>query len=171
MPLGNPAPNWVYFDEVEQVDVEVPLRKLIRKIAVPKPLLEANLVIACPNLKTHFLDPITGAIKRWVGTAPQDTMHRLHRDMVQETVADLLIVTRPDPAVMDAIVAGDGNGPIAMRGRSQTIARQHPNYPTYVVAPSGLSQLSGNTTVLVAATGKLLRSIGIEGSRNIDLGY
>lgn len=107
----------VYFDEVEQVDVEVPLGKLIRKIAVPKPLLEADVVIACPKLKTHFLDPITGAIKLWIGAARQDTMHRLHRDMVQETVADLLTVTRPDLAVMDAIVAGEGNGPIATRGR------------------------------------------------------
>ena len=107
----------VYFDEVEQVEVDVPLGKLIHKIPVPRPLLEADVVIACPKLKTHFLDPITGAIKLWVGAARQDTMHRLHRDRVQETVADLLTVTRPDLAVMDAIVAGEGNGPVAVRGR------------------------------------------------------
>src|SRR5207302_5307914 len=74
-------------------------------------------VIACPKLKTHFLDPVTGALKLWVGAARQDTMHRLHRDRVQETVADLLTVTRPDLAVMDAIIAGEGNGPVATRGR------------------------------------------------------
>lgn len=107
----------VYFDEVEQVEVEVPLGKLIRSIPVPKPLLEADVVIACPKLKTHFLDPITGAIKLWVGAARQDTIHRLHRDQIQETVADLLTVTRPDLAVMDALIAGEGNGPVATRGR------------------------------------------------------
>jgi uncharacterized protein (DUF362 family)/beta-glucosidase/6-phospho-beta-glucosidase/beta-galactosidase len=107
----------VYFDEVEQVEVEIPLGKLIHRIPVPKPLLEADVVIACPKLKTHFLDPITGALKLWVGAARQDTMHRLHRDCVQETVADLLTVTRPDLAVMDAIIAGEGNGPVATRGR------------------------------------------------------
>src|SRR5438045_5015842 len=107
----------VYFDEVEQVEVEIPAGRLIRRIPVPKPLLEADVVIACPKLKTHFLDPITGAIKLWVGAARQDTMHRLHRDAVQETVADLLTVTRPDLVVMDAIIAGEGNGPIATRGR------------------------------------------------------
>jgi hypothetical protein len=107
----------VYFDEVEQIEIELPLGKLIRKIALPKPLLEADVVIACPKLKTHFLDSITGAIKLWVGAARQDVMHRLHRDTIQETVADLLTVTRPDLAIMDAIVAGEGNGPIATRGR------------------------------------------------------
>src|SRR5207302_7479462 len=74
-------------------------------------------VIACPKLKTHFLDPVTGAIKLWVGAARQDTMHRLHRDRIEETVADLLTITRPDLAVMDAIIAGEGNGPVAVRGR------------------------------------------------------
>ncbi|MFN3647981.1 MAG: family 1 glycosylhydrolase [Armatimonadota bacterium] len=107
----------VYFDEVEQVEVEVPLGRLIHRIPVPKPLLEADVVIACPKLKTHFLDPITGALKLWVGAARQDTMHRLHRDCVQETVADLLTVTRPDLAMMDALIAGEGNGPVATRGR------------------------------------------------------
>jgi uncharacterized protein (DUF362 family) len=107
----------VYFDEVEQVEVPIPRGKRIQQISVPKPLLEADVVIACPKLKTHFLDPITGAIKLWVGAARQDTMHRLHRDCVQETVADLLTVTRPDLVVMDAIIAGEGNGPVAVRGR------------------------------------------------------
>jgi uncharacterized protein (DUF362 family) len=107
----------VYFDEVEQVDVDVPRGRFIHKIRVPKPLLEADVVIACPKLKTHFLDPVTGAIKLWVGAARQDEMHRLHRDRVEETVADLLTVTRPDLAVMDAVIAGEGNGPVAVRGR------------------------------------------------------
>lgn len=106
-----------YFDEAPQVEVDVPWGKLVRRIAVPRPLLEADVVIACPKLKTHFLDPITGALKLWVGAARQDTMHRLHRDTVQETVADLLTVTRPDLCVMDAIVAGEGDGPIANRPR------------------------------------------------------
>jgi uncharacterized protein (DUF362 family) len=107
----------VYFDEVEQVETDLPHGKLIKKILIPRPLLEADVIIACPKLKTHFLDPITGAIKLWVGAARQDTMHRLHRDNVHESVADLLTVTRPDLAVMDAVIAGEGNGPIATRGR------------------------------------------------------
>lgn len=107
----------VYFDEVEQVEVAIPRGRLIQSIPLPRPLLEADVVIACPKLKTHFLDPVTGAIKLWVGAVRQDTMHRLHRDRVQETVADLLTVTRPDLVVMDAVIAGEGDGPVAVRGR------------------------------------------------------
>jgi uncharacterized protein (DUF362 family)/beta-glucosidase/6-phospho-beta-glucosidase/beta-galactosidase len=107
----------VYFDEEEPVEVDVPLGQLIKRIPVPKALLEADVVIACPKLKTHFLDPVTGAIKLWVGAVRQDFMHRLHRDQVQETVADLLTITRPDLCVMDAIIAGEGNGPVATSGK------------------------------------------------------
>ena len=107
----------VCFDESEQVEVEVPLGRLIKQIPVPRELLEADVVIDCPKLKTHFLDPVTGAIKNWVGAARQDTMHRLHRDQIEETVADLLTVTRPDLVVMDALIAGEGNGPVAVRPR------------------------------------------------------
>lgn len=107
----------VYFDEVEQVEVAVPRGKVLKKVPIPRPLLEADVVIACPKLKTHFMDPISGALKLWVGAARQDVMHRLHRDRVQEQVADLLTVTRPDLAVLDAIVAGEGEGPVATRGR------------------------------------------------------
>lgn len=67
------------------MEVDVPQGRLIRRIPVPKPHLEAEVVIARPKLKTHFLDPITGAIKLWVGAARQDAMHRLQRDCVQET--------------------------------------------------------------------------------------
>lgn len=107
----------VYFDEEEQIEVEIASGRLLRRIPVPRAMLEADVVIACPKLKTHFLDPVTGAIKLWVGAVRQDFMHRLHRDQVQETVADLLTVTRPDLAVMDAIIAGEGNGPVATTGR------------------------------------------------------
>ena len=107
----------ICFDESEQIEIDVPLGKLVKRIPVPRELLEADVVIDCPKFKTHFLDPVTAAIKNWVGAARQDTMHRLHRDRIEETVADLLTVTRPDLVVMDALIAGEGNGPVAATPR------------------------------------------------------
>ena len=107
----------VFFDESEQIEVMVPLGKLIKRVPIPRELLEADVVIDCPKLKTHFLDPVTAAIKNWVGAARQDTMHGLHRNRIEETVADLLTVTRPDLVVMDALIAGEGNGPVAVTPR------------------------------------------------------
>ncbi|HEV2124142.1 MAG TPA: family 1 glycosylhydrolase, partial [Chloroflexota bacterium] len=107
----------VYFDEVEQVTVAVPQGQLVKEVPVPRPLLEADVVIACPKLKCHFMDPISGTIKLWVGCVRQDFGHHLHRDNPYESITDLMTVTRPDLVVMDAIWAGEGNGPIALDGR------------------------------------------------------
>jgi len=157
----------VYFDEVEQIETEVPRGKIIRKIAIPKPLLEADVVIACPKLKTHFLDPITGALKLWVGAVRQDTMHRLHRDEVQETVADLLTVTRPDLAVMDAVIAGEGNGPIASRGRFLGCILASDDPVALDVIAAELAGFDGEAMNFVRAAAE--RGIGINRKDRIDV--
>jgi uncharacterized protein (DUF362 family) len=157
----------VYFDEEEQVEVEVPRGKLIGRIAVPRPLLEADVVIACPKLKTHFLDPVTGAIKLWVGAARQDTMHRLHRDCVQETVADLLTITRPDLTVMDAIVAGEGNGPVATSGRFMGCVLASDDPVAVDMVASDLAGFGGKPMSFPSAAAE--RGIGIADRARIDV--
>lgn len=157
----------VYFDEVEQVEVEVPHGKLIHRIPVPRPLLEADVVIDCPKLKTHFLDPVTAAIKNWVGAARQDTMHRLHRDQVEETVADLLTVTRPDLVVMDAIIAGEGNGPVAVRGRFVGCVVASDDPVAHDVIAGDLAGFDGEMMRFPRAAAE--RGIGIAARERIDV--
>jgi uncharacterized protein (DUF362 family)/beta-glucosidase/6-phospho-beta-glucosidase/beta-galactosidase len=157
----------VYFDEVEQVEVEVPHGKLIQRIPVPRPLLMADVVIACPKLKTHFLDPITGALKLWVGAARQDTMHRLHRDRVQDTVADLLTVTRPDLAVMDAIIAGEGNGPVATRGRFVGCILASDDPVALDVVAGDLAGFDGASMLFPRAAAE--RGVGVADRQRIDI--
>jgi uncharacterized protein (DUF362 family)/beta-glucosidase/6-phospho-beta-glucosidase/beta-galactosidase len=165
--VRNAGAEPVYFDEVEQVDVDVPHGRLIQRIPVPRPLLEADVVIACPKLKTHFLDPVTGAIKLWVGAARQDTMHRLHRDRVEEAVADLLTVTRPDLVVMDAIIAGEGNGPIAVRGRFVGCILAADDPVALDVIAGDLSGFDGETMRFPRAAAE--RGIGIARREQIDV--
>jgi uncharacterized protein (DUF362 family)/beta-glucosidase/6-phospho-beta-glucosidase/beta-galactosidase len=157
----------VYFDEVEQVEVDVPDGRLIKRIQVPRPLLEADVVIACPKLKTHFLDPVTGALKLWVGAARQDTMHALHRDRVQETVADLLTVTRPDLAVMDAVIAGEGNGPVAVHGRFVGCILASDDPVALDVVAAELAGFDGATMTFPRAAEE--RGIGISDQERIDV--
>jgi len=157
----------VYFDEVEQVEINIPRGRWIQTIPVPKPLLEADVVIACPKLKTHFLDPITGAIKLWVGAARQDTMHRLHRDAVQDTVADLLTVTRPDLVVMDAIIAGEGNGPVATRGRFMGCVLISDDPVALDVIAAELAGFHGESMSFPRAAAE--RGIGINQRERIDV--
>jgi hypothetical protein len=156
-----------YFDEVAAIDVDVPQGKLVRQVAVPRPLLEADVVIACPKLKTHFLDPITGALKLWVGAVRQDTMHRLHRDAVEESVADLLTVTRPDLCVMDAVVVGEGDGPIANRPRFMGVVLCSADPVALDVVAGDLAGFDGESMRFPRAAAR--RGVGVGERAHIDL--
>ncbi|HET7770101.1 MAG TPA: family 1 glycosylhydrolase, partial [Chloroflexota bacterium] len=157
----------VYFDESEQVEIDVPHGKLIDRIPVPRELLEADVVIDCPKVKTHFLDPITVAIKNWVGAARQDTMHRLHRDQIEETVADLLTVTRPDLVVTDAIIAGEGNGPVAVTPRFVGCVLVSDDPVAHDVIAAELCGFDGATMRFPRAAAE--RGVGIADRARIDV--
>lgn len=95
--------------------VEVPEPLQFRKLYIAKPVLEADVVISLPKLKTHELTYYTGAVKNFFGTLPLKCRKETHllgkRDLFGEAVADLYSIIRPDFAVMDGIIGMEGNGP------------------------------------------------------------
>lgn len=95
------------------VDVPDPLQ--FRKLYIANPVLEADIVISLPKLKTHELTYYTGAVKNFFGVLPLKCRKEIHllgkRDLFGEAVADLYSVIRPHFAVMDGIIGMEGNGP------------------------------------------------------------
>lgn len=95
--------------------VEVPEPLQFRKLYVANPVLEADVVISLPKLKTHELTYYTGAVKNFFGTLPLKCRKKTHplgkRDLFGEAVADIYSIIKPDFAVMDGIIGMEGNGP------------------------------------------------------------
>jgi uncharacterized protein (DUF362 family)/NAD-dependent dihydropyrimidine dehydrogenase PreA subunit len=95
------------------VDVPDPLQ--FRKLYIANPVLEADVVISLPKLKTHELTYYTGAVKNFFGTLPLRCRKEAHllgkRDLFGEAVADVYSVVKPGFAVMDGVVGMEGNGP------------------------------------------------------------
>ncbi len=95
------------------VDVPDPLQ--FDKLYVANPVLEADVVISLPKLKTHELTYYTGAVKNFFGVLPLKCRKEAHllgkRDLFGEAVADVYSVVRPDFAVMDGVIGMEGNGP------------------------------------------------------------
>ncbi|MBC7235078.1 MAG: DUF362 domain-containing protein [Chloroflexi bacterium] len=90
-------------------------------IVLPRPYVQANVLITIPKLKTHSSTGMTGALKNAVGAAPlevysssdglgwRDRFHwyyGIHKSIVQINLA-----RPPDLAVIDAVLAGEGLGP------------------------------------------------------------
>ena len=95
------------------VDVPDPLQ--FRKLYIANPVLEADVVISLPKLKTHELTYYTGAVKNFFGTLPLKCRKEAHllgkRELFGEAVADVYSVVMPAFAVMDGIIGMEGDGP------------------------------------------------------------
>jgi uncharacterized protein (DUF362 family) len=107
----------VYLDRVPQRRVPVPDGRVVREIDLPSPILDADVLINVPKAKTHFVDPISGALKNWMGVMRPDVRMRHHDVEAPQYVIDATVARPPQLHVMDALWAGEGRGPIATSGR------------------------------------------------------
>jgi uncharacterized protein (DUF362 family) len=94
----------------ETLKVQNPRALYLKKVTLPKTLVEADSIVSVPVMKTHEFTLYGGAIKNLFGCIPNNRRIFLHPylDMV---LHDLMILLKPKFAVMDATVAMEGNGP------------------------------------------------------------
>ena len=98
--------------------VQAPGGRVVKEVPLPEPLVAADVIIDVPKAKTHHIEPISGALKNWVGTVNQNWREFNHGD--KEMIGrfmDIMSVVPPALCVVDAIVAGEGDGPIANQPR------------------------------------------------------
>jgi hypothetical protein len=98
--------------------VPIPGGKVIREAPLPAPLLDADVIIDCPKAKSHHIEPISGALKNWVGAVNQSWRLYNHGDEeMAGRFMDIMLAARPALIVADALIAGEGDGPIATQPR------------------------------------------------------
>lgn len=105
-------------DKVPNRRVRVPHGEVIQEVPLPEPLLDADVIIDVPKAKNHHIEPISGALKNWVGVVNQNWRQYNHgdEDMIGRFM-DIMTVSRPALCVVDALIAGEGDGPIANQPR------------------------------------------------------
>ncbi|WP_418791632.1 DUF362 domain-containing protein [Phosphitispora sp. TUW77] len=90
----------------------------IQTLYLAKPVMEADVVISLPKLKTHSLTILTGAVKNMYGCVPGHRKSEYHgmaprlKDFARVLV-DIYGLTRPALTIMDGIIGMEGNGPSA----------------------------------------------------------
>jgi len=85
---------------------------------ISKPVLEADVIINLPKLKTHSLTLLTCAVKNMFGVIPgfrKSEMHKLYPkpEEFAEMLVHLYKLVTPSLNIVDAVVAMAGNGPSA----------------------------------------------------------
>jgi uncharacterized protein (DUF362 family) len=132
----------------DSVDVDVKDGLVIDWVRVGRSVMEADLVVNVPVLKTHRGTLLSSCVKNiGVGCAVREEKKRLHRLGIDEGLVDVYSVVKPGFHIVDAIVAMEGDGP---------------NYPPGKPKPLGLV-LAGRDGLAVDAV--CCKLMGIEPTR------
>ena len=93
--------------------------KFYHSFEISRRVIESDLVINIPKLKTHGLTAFSGAIKNILGCVPGIRKGLFHvqsaesREVFAQMLVDLTHVVKPQVNIMDAVVAMEGEGPNA----------------------------------------------------------
>lgn len=103
------------YSEVGAVENRGAISKL-RQLYLPRQVLEADLVVSMPKLKTHHWIGFTASMKNLYGVMPGIKYgwpkNVLHHAGIPETVLDINISLPKTLAIVDAITCMEGDGPI-----------------------------------------------------------
>ena len=105
-------------------EVSFPEGKTVKNISIIDPILNADLVISLPKLKTHAMTSYTGAVKNMFGAVPGTHKAEMHfrlddRAAFCSMLVDLYqcINRTPVLSIMDGVWGMEGDGPTAGQKR------------------------------------------------------
>ena len=115
----------VRFVDLNHDDIrEVPLGSrytTLNSLWLPTELLQSDFVVSMPKLKTHHWAGMTASMKNLFGTVPGAVYgwpkNLLHFRGIEQSIIDLTATIKPHLAIVDGIVAMEGDGPIMGRPR------------------------------------------------------
>jgi uncharacterized protein (DUF362 family)/Pyruvate/2-oxoacid:ferredoxin oxidoreductase delta subunit len=113
----------VNFDRAPSITAPIADGRVLRAVKVPRLVREVDLFVTLPKLKTHGLTLFSGAVKNQLGLVPGKGKKDIHLlapkpEKLAEALLDIHSLVRPRLAVMDGIVAMEGNGPAAGQPRA-----------------------------------------------------
>ncbi len=89
---------------------------VLKEFYLAREVVEADVIVNLPKLKTHSLTLFTGAVKNLYGTIPGGLRVAFHGQYknppeFNQVLVDIFAAARPHLTIMDGIVAMEGPGP------------------------------------------------------------
>ena len=108
-------------DDVRQVPLKCRYTGL-DSVWLPVELLQSNVIVSMPKLKTHHWVGMTASMKNLFGTVPGAVYgwpkNLLHFRGIEQSIIDLTATVKPHLTIVDAVIAMEGNGPVMGRSRA-----------------------------------------------------
>ncbi len=100
-----------FFDEEECSEVDIPNARVFNRIRVPKVVLDSDVLINLPKMKTHMHTLVSLGIKNLHGLTMDDQRLFYHRNDVNYKIVDILRLKKPALTVTDGIWPMEGQAP------------------------------------------------------------
>jgi uncharacterized protein (DUF362 family) len=94
----------------------------LKELSLPVELLQSDVIVSMPKLKTHHWAGLTASMKNFFGVVPGAVYgwpkNLLHVHGIPNSIVDLNATIRPHFSIVDGVTAMEGDGPIMGRPRA-----------------------------------------------------
>ncbi|HET8688153.1 MAG TPA: DUF362 domain-containing protein, partial [Methanosarcina sp.] len=80
---------------------------------VSKELIDADVIISVPTMKTHLLTGVTLAMKNMYGTFPDIDKAKFHKTSIEHVIQEVNSAFTPNLIIIDGSIGGEGMGPLS----------------------------------------------------------
>lgn len=101
----------VDFDEDEFIHTHIPDGVILQEAPIARRMLDTDVIINIPALKTHFETQVTLGLKNYHGILPDHYKVQWHKDEIMQKIIDLHKVVKTQLTILDGLVGMQGLGP------------------------------------------------------------
>ncbi|VVB63089.1 Uncharacterised protein [uncultured archaeon] len=80
---------------------------------ISKELIDAEVIISVPVMKTHLLTGVTLGMKNMYGTFPDIDKAKFHREMIENVIYEINLAFTPNLTIIDGSIGGEAIGPLS----------------------------------------------------------
>jgi uncharacterized protein (DUF362 family) len=102
-------------DDIHKVENQL-MHTNLSQLYLPRSVLDADIVVSMPKMKTHHWVGFTLSMKNLFGIMPGVCYgwpkNTLHHEGISNSILDITATLQPDLAIVDGIIGMEGDGPI-----------------------------------------------------------
>ena len=152
--LKNVGVEWRNLAEDSAETLDIPNGVAIRKVSTYRTVKESTFIIDVPKLKRHGSTTVTIALKNMMGAVTDDEKGRLHREGLDQPIADLNSALKPNLVLIDATRVMTETGPTGGKMvESNTIIASRDPVAADLIAAEMLFALEGASSPKELADG------------------
>lgn len=101
------------FDDSDKVKLEVPDGIALKDLEIPKPLLDYDVLVNVPVVKTSICTTVTLCLKNLMGILSKRYKVKAHLSGLSQAIVDIHKAVKPELNILDATIGMEGLGPIS----------------------------------------------------------